>query len=89
MPQHFSMPVKFFSASFISALIWSIPSSILSSCSEFNKKKKVKILIKIYTGGGEECVKVSGKINYSEHFGAPLQNKFAPKKFSERKKFKK
>lgn len=32
-PQHFSIPVRFFSASFMSALIWSIPSSIRSSCS--------------------------------------------------------
>lgn len=33
MPQHFSMPLKFFSASRMSALIWSMPSSIRSSCS--------------------------------------------------------
>lgn len=33
IPQHFSMPLKFFSASRMSALIWSIPSSIRSSCS--------------------------------------------------------
>lgn len=33
MPQHFSMPLKFFSASRISALIWSIPSSTRSNCS--------------------------------------------------------
>lgn len=32
-PQHFSMPVKFFSASRMSSLIWSIPSSIRSNCS--------------------------------------------------------
>lgn len=32
-PQHFSRPSKLFSASFMSALILSIPSSILSSCS--------------------------------------------------------
>lgn len=32
-PQHFSMPLKFFSASRMSALIWSMPSSIRSSCS--------------------------------------------------------
>lgn len=33
-PQHFSNPSKFFSASLMSWLIWSIPSSIRSSCSE-------------------------------------------------------
>lgn len=33
MPQHFSMPLKFFSASRISALIWSMPSSTRSNCS--------------------------------------------------------
>lgn len=33
-PQHFSMPVRFFSASRMSALIWSIPSSMRSNCSE-------------------------------------------------------
>lgn len=32
-PQHFSIPSRFFSASFMSWLIWSIPSSILSNCS--------------------------------------------------------
>lgn len=33
IPQHFSIPVRFFSASFMSALIWSMPSSMRSSCS--------------------------------------------------------
>lgn len=33
-PQHFSRPSKFFSASFISWLIWSMPSSMRSNCSE-------------------------------------------------------
>lgn len=33
IPQHFSIPERFFSASRMSALIWSIPSSILSNCS--------------------------------------------------------
>jgi hypothetical protein len=33
-PQHFSMPVRFFSASRMSTLIWSIPSSMRSNCSE-------------------------------------------------------
>lgn len=33
IPQHFSIPLKFFSASRISALIWSIPSSTRSNCS--------------------------------------------------------
>lgn len=32
-PQHFSIPSRFFSASFMSVLIWSIPSSMRSSCS--------------------------------------------------------
>ena len=32
-PQHFSIPCKFFSASLISVLIWSMPSSTRSSCS--------------------------------------------------------
>lgn len=32
-PQHLAMSVRFFSASFISLLIWSIPSSMRSSCS--------------------------------------------------------
>lgn len=32
-PQHFSIPERFFSASFMSAFIWSMPSSIRSSCS--------------------------------------------------------
>ena len=36
-PQHFSMPSRFFSASFISWLIWSIPSSMRSSCSGTDK----------------------------------------------------
>ena len=34
-PQHFSMPARLLSASFISALIWSMPSSMRSSCSVF------------------------------------------------------
>lgn len=34
-PQHFSMPARLLSASFMSALIWSIPSSIRSSCSVY------------------------------------------------------
>lgn len=38
-PQHFSIPVRFFSASRMSALIWSIPSSILSSCSVSSYEK--------------------------------------------------
>lgn len=33
-PQNFPRSVKFFSASFISLLIWSIPSSMRSSCSD-------------------------------------------------------
>lgn len=33
-PQHFSKPSRFFSASRMSWLIWSMPSSIRSSCSE-------------------------------------------------------
>lgn len=33
IPQHFSIPLKFFSASRMSALIWSMPSSMRSSCS--------------------------------------------------------
>lgn len=45
-PQHFSIPVKFFSASRMSALIWSIPSSMRSSCSVYIilRKKRRKIL---------------------------------------------
>lgn len=35
-PQRFPRSVKFFSASFMSLLIWSIPSSMRSSCSELN-----------------------------------------------------
>lgn len=34
-PQHFSIPARLLSASFMSALIWSMPSSIRSSCSVF------------------------------------------------------
>lgn len=35
-PQRFPRSVKFFSASFMSLLIWSIPSSMRSSCSDLN-----------------------------------------------------
>lgn len=45
IPQHFSMPLKFFSASRISALIWSIPSSMRSSCSIYNAFKIKQRLI--------------------------------------------
>lgn len=58
-PQHFSIPARLLSASFMSALIWSMPSSILSSCSvqgknkiklksEDNKKSTMQYYIQIY-----------------------------------------
>lgn len=49
IPQHFSMPVKFFSASFMSALIWSIPSSMRSSCSVEHKHRLASHLKKKIT----------------------------------------
>lgn len=48
-PQHFSMPLKFFSASRISALIWSIPSSIRSNCSRVQWFQLEIELVKCYT----------------------------------------
>lgn len=42
IPQHFSMPDRFFSASRMSALIWSIPSSILSNCSVHTHHRQFK-----------------------------------------------
>ena len=40
-PQHFSIPSKFFSASFMSLLISSMPSSILSNCSVTHQSHKL------------------------------------------------
>lgn len=44
IPQHFSMPVRFFSASFMSAFIWSIPSSILSIFSENRTNQNIYLV---------------------------------------------
>ena len=65
-PQHFSNPSKFFSASLMSWLIWSIPSSIRSSCSEsYSVYKLIRPLIHFfsfpiftlfYSTNGLECI---------------------------------
>lgn len=52
-PQRFPRSVKFFSASFMSLLIWSIPSSMRSSCSELN-------ISQLWPPRNKECGKANG-----------------------------
>lgn len=38
IPQHFSIPCRFFSASLMSSFIWTIPCSMWSSCSPWSSR---------------------------------------------------
>ncbi len=67
-PQHLAMSVRFFSASFMSLLIWSRPSSMRSSCSAHAREMGKSIW-----GGGrgnmQACTKTHTKGTYFHMYG--------------------
>jgi len=73
-PQHFSIPSRFFSASRMSWLIWSIPSAIRSICSVSSTDPTTSHFPRLLSHKLTTIIQTATEFIINRHFTAFLQN---------------